>query len=438
MIKLGSQLQKKGGTALKLFIVHLFLNVLFIIVIILLYHLFWVRQGKNHPKWNAFVFILLCIAATFMCLTFAAEPFDGFRFDLRHIVLIISTLAGGPIAGGIVWAVTNIYRGILGGDGVLPSLLLSSLLYILLLLTYQTFLKVNLVKKIALAILVSVIFTLGWILFFAAHAGHPDSYIKYITVYELCNVFGTMVTLYLIEVLNSQVKLQEELINAEKFQLIGEMAASISHEIRNPLTSTRGFLQLLQSDICSEDERKVYLDIALNGIDQANHVLTDYLTFAKPSIDKVQVLDIEKELFSTISLITPLANFSNVIIQYDKSDDLFFIHGERQKLHQCLLNILKNCIEAMPKGGVLAISVSQKHEVIELLIEDTGIGMNVEQLNRLGSPFYSTKEKGTGLGMMVVFSVMKAMNGTIRITSKLNDGTKFALCFPDAANTKKA
>ncbi|MCI4060808.1 hypothetical protein MMK25_35780, partial [Bacillus cereus] len=76
------------------------------------------------------------------------------------------------------------------------------------------------------------------------------------------------------------VRLHTEIINASKFHLIGEMAASISHEIRNPLTTTKGFLQLLQSDTCTEQERKLYLDIAINGIEQANHVLTDYLTFA--------------------------------------------------------------------------------------------------------------------------------------------------------------
>jgi two-component system sporulation sensor kinase B len=414
---------------LKLFIVYLFLNVLFIIVSILLYHLFWVRKGMNHPKLNRLVFIFLCTAATCMCLTFSAKYF-GFRFDLRHILLVISTLAGGPIAGGVVWTTTNIYRAILGGDGVLPALLSSTILYMFLIPMHKTFLKEALDKKIILALLASLIFSTGWIPFFILRVSEPDLYIKHILIYQLCSTFGTILTLYLMDILNSQVKLQEELINAEKFQLIGEMAASISHEIRNPLTSTRGFLQLLQSSPYSEEERKVYLDIAISGIDQANHVLTDYLTFAKPSIDKVQVLDIKQEVLNVLTLITPLANFANVIIQYNKPDEHFLIHGEKQKLHQCFLNIMKNCIEAMPKGGVLAISASQENETVQLLIEDTGIGMNQEQLKRLGSPFYSTKEKGTGLGMMVVFSVIKAMNGTIDITSKLNDGTKFTICFP--------
>jgi two-component system sporulation sensor kinase B len=258
----------------------------------------------------------------------------------------------------------------------------------------------------------------------------PKEYIFHIITYQLCSTFGTMLVLYLMEILKSQAKLQEELMNVEKFQLIGEMAASISHEIRNPLTSTRGFLQLLQNGSFTEEKRNAYLNIAMDGIDQANHVLTDYLTFAKPRIYKIQYLDIDKEVQTVVSLIIPLANFSNAEVQYKKTGHSIFILGEKQKLNQCLLNIMKNGIEAMPSGGRLTVSLEEEEKSVLLHIEDTGIGISQEQLSRIGSPFYSTKDKGTGLGMMVVFSVVKAMGGTIRITSELDVGTKFTLTFP--------
>lgn len=380
------------------------------------------------------MFIILSMFSTFMCITFAAEPYAGFRFDLRHIVLIISTLAGGPVAGGVVWIIMNAYRVFFGGDGVVPALLSSTILYILLLLMHPVFIKSGLWKKILLSIVTSMIFSIGWIPTFVSHVGDPRQYITHIVIYQLCSTIAAILILYLMEILNSQVKLQEELINAEKFQLIGEMAASISHEIRNPLTSTRGFLQLLQSNSCSEEEKKIYLDIAINGIDQANHVLTDYLTFAKPSIDKVQTLQLEQEVLNVLTLMTPMANFANVVIQYDKPAQPLLIHGEKQKLHQCLLNIMKNCIEAMPDGGTLSIKLQKENEAVRLFIEDTGIGMSEEQLRRLGSPFYSTKEKGTGLGMMVVISVVKALGGTIEINSEPNVGTTFTLTFPIVQN----
>ncbi|MFD3447510.1 ATP-binding protein [Microbacteriaceae bacterium 4G12] len=405
---------------------------MFILISILLYHLFWIQKGKEYPRLNAIIFVALCIAATIMCMTFAAVPYEGsgYQFDFRHIMLTIGTLTGGPVAGGIVWAVMNIYRYFIGGSGTIPSFLATTFLYLLLLMIYPSFSKKKLEQKMIIFFCASLIFSMGWAPFLLSAVNYSKVHVMYVVIYQICGTLGTVLILYLMEVLKSQVQLQEELVNAEKFHLIGEMAASISHEIRNPLTSTRGFLQLLKSESCTKQEREFYLDIAINGIDQANHVLTDYLTFAKPSIDKAQTLDIEKELENALTLITPLANFNNVVIEYAKSNDSFFVLGEKQKLQQCLLNIFKNCIEAMPTGGNLHITVTNESGSVQIIIQDTGIGMNEEQLNRLGSPFYSTKEKGTGLGMMVVFSVIKAMSGTINISSKVNMGTQFTLLFP--------
>lgn len=154
----------------------------------------------------------------------------------------------------------------------------------------------------------------------------------HIIVYELCTIVGTILILYLMNLLQLQIRLQEELINAEKFHLIGEMAASISHEVRNPLTSTKGFLQLLQSEHCSEEDRKLYTEIAIHGVDQANHVLTDYLTFAKPSIEKEQVLQIEEELLHVLTLITPLASLANVRISYTKQSKIFLSRVKNRSL----------------------------------------------------------------------------------------------------------
>ncbi|MEH7459561.1 sporulation kinase [Bacillus pseudomycoides] len=396
----------------------------------LMYHLFWNQKGKHSPKLNSTMFILFCSVATILCISFAAKTTNGFQFDMRHIVLVISTLTGGPVAGGAILIVLNIYRFLIGGIGVFPSAVGSILLYVVLLSTYKFFNKGSNHIKIILAILYSLTYGFVWVPAFLLKVPNSEYYLPYIVAYELCAIIGTILILYLLNILQLQIRLQEELINAEKFHLIGEMAASISHEIRNPLTSTKGFLQLLQSDDCSEKDRKLYTEIAIHGIEQANHVLTDYLTFAKPSIEKEQVLQLEDELLHALSLITPLANLANVRIHYIKQSSPFLISGEKQKFNQCLLNILKNCIEAMPKGGDLILTLVPDHKHIRLYIKDNGIGMDPEQMKRLGSPFYSTKEKGTGLGMMVVFSVVKAMDGKIDITSEKGIGTTFLLTFP--------
>lgn len=396
----------------------------------LLYHLFWNLKGKHSPKLNSTIFILLCSISAIFCISFAAQTIHGFQFDMRHIVLIISTLTGGPVAGGAILIVLNVYRFVIGGIGFFPSAIGSILLYVVLIFTYKRFTKGSNRIKLLFTILYSLTYGLVWVPLFLIKVPSTMYHLPHIIAYELCAMIGTILILYLLNILQLQARLQEELINAEKFHLIGEMAASISHEIRNPLTSTKGFLQLLQSENCSEEERKLYTKIAINSIEQANHVLTDYLTFSKPSIEKEQILQIEEELLHAVSLITPLANLTNVQIAYTKQSNNFYISGEKQKFNQCLLNILKNCIEAMPEGGNLILTLIPNHKHIQLSIKDTGIGMDSEQIKRLGAPFYSTKEKGTGLGMMVVFSIIKAMNGKIDITSEKDIGTAFLLTFP--------
>ena len=140
-------------------------------------------------------------------------------------------------------------------------------------------------------------------------------------------------------------------------------------------------------------------------------------------------LQLEEELLHALSLITPLANLTNVRTHYIKQSTSFY-RGRKAKLNQCLLNILKTALRPCQEAVIFYFTLVPDHKHIQLYIKDTGIGMDQEQVKRLGSPFYSTKEKGTGLGMMVVFSVVQAMNGKIDIISEKGTGTTFLLTFP--------
>ena len=162
----------------------------------------------------------------------------------------------------------------------------------------------------------------------------------------------------------------------------------------------------------------------MEGIDNANMIITDYLNFAKPNVEKVVFIDIKDEVTYIIPLISSLLKMSIIDIQIQHtSDEPLLIQGESKKLQQCLLNLLKNSIDSMPTGGLITIHTSLLDNMILLQIEDTGIGMTPLQIKSLGLPFYTTKEKGTGLGLMVVTSLLKAMNGKISFISKPNKGT---------------
>ncbi|WP_236034868.1 sensor histidine kinase [Alkalihalobacterium elongatum] len=221
----------------------------------------------------------------------------------------------------------------------------------------------------------------------------------------------------------------DELKKLEKLKIVSEIAASISQGVRNPLTVTRGFIQLLRGTDIPDDKKDMYIKLSLEELDRAEEIITDYLTFAKPSLENVKLLDLTDELTYVIKVVSPYATMYNVTILSEFSPNLF-IAGEKQKFHQCLINLIKNGIEAMPDGGELSIKLEQEEDNAVIHIQDSGVGMTEEQVKRLGTPYYTTKNKGTGLGTMVVFSIIKVMQGEISVKSKAGVGTCFTLAFP--------
>ena len=212
--------------------------------------------------------------------------------------------------------------------------------------------------------------------------------------------------------------------------MVGHLAASISHEVRNPLTVSRGFIQLLSEDI-SAQSRKEYAEIALMELDRATEVINDYLTFAKPTLEKEEKVNIHEEIQHAVNVITPLATMNGVQLSLSLLEqEQYFTKGERKKFQQCLINILKNGIESMEDGGNLRIEQGVTDNMIIIKIRDEGKGMTQEQINRLGEPYFTTKEKGTGLGMMVSYSIIKGMKGTIKVSSEYGKGTCFTLKLP--------
>ena len=229
----------------------------------------------------------------------------------------------------------------------------------------------------------------------------------------------------------TEKKRTEELVRkSEKLEIVSHLAASISHEVRNPLTVAKGFMQMFYEDL-TEDSKKHLWGIAIQELDRATEIINDYLMFAKPAIENKEMINMWHELQHAVTIVTPLANMNTVQIQFPlRNDEDGFVLGNRQKLQQCLINVLKNGIEAMPNGGELQVLLHHHHSDLQIDIHDSGKGMTHEQINRLGEPYFTTKEKGTGLGMMVSFSIVKGMNGSINVTSEPQKGTCFSIKLP--------
>ncbi|MGW8958498.1 two-component system sensor histidine kinase NtrB [Paenibacillus sp. NPDC055715] len=217
--------------------------------------------------------------------------------------------------------------------------------------------------------------------------------------------------------------LRSELGNVERLSLVGQMAAGITHEIRNPMAVVRGFLQLMREK--SPDSLSHYYRIVMDELDRANGIINDFLSLA-------QNRNVEKEqchLHDIIRELTPLlwadANLRGQTIELKLEDHVTRLHLNPKEMKQLLLNLSRNAMEAMGDKGVLTISTHEEGDFVELGVKDTGPGIPQSQLEKLFQPFYTTKTKGTGLGLALCQSIVERHHGTIAVDSVEGMGTQF-------------
>ncbi len=222
-----------------------------------------------------------------------------------------------------------------------------------------------------------------------------------------------------------------ELQHAEKMEIISELAASVAHEVRNPLQVTRGFLQLLGER--SAVSEKAYIGMALEELDRASGIITDFLTFAKPGAENIKTLSVSEEFRHIEGVMTPLASIHHGRILLDLEPDLY-VRGNSSKFKQAFINMIKNSIEALPaEEGVINVRASQENGSVVIRIRDNGMGIGPKELKRLGEPYFSNKTKGTGLGLMVTFRIVESMQGTLEFDSEKGAGTEATVRFPEAS-----
>ncbi|WP_077619813.1 ATP-binding protein [Bacillus sinesaloumensis] len=206
---------------------------------------------------------------------------------------------------------------------------------------------------------------------------------------------------------------------------VGQIAAGIAHEVRNPLTAVKGFLQLLQ-----QEEEHHYIDIAQGELDNALVTLNNLLQVSKP--------DLEDETVQTIHLATELESILNLFLdklyvielETDFQDADAAIVGKKNQFKKAFFNIIKNAIESIDGTGTITVIHQANEKEVIVTIKDTGVGIPKEKMKLLGTPFFSTKDAGTGMGLAQVFSVVYQHGGDISVDSELNVGTTFTIRLP--------
>ncbi|WP_187118849.1 MASE3 domain-containing protein [Bacillus marasmi] len=228
----------------------------------------------------------------------------------------------------------------------------------------------------------------------------------------------------------SKLKHMEEMIrSSEKLGVLGELAAGIAHEVRNPLTTLKGFLQLIKND--SDSQNQIYIKLMLDEVDRIEQITNEFMAVAKPQALLFKPENISEIINQVVSLLQPQALLHGVDIHLE--DNIFqkTVFCEKNHLKQVFINLMKNAFEAMPDGGSLSIDIKEKtpHSII-IEFSDTGIGIPEDALLKLGEPFFTMKENGNGLGLMMCKKIIEQHQGKIDVISEMNKGTTFKIILP--------
>tara|TARA_Y100001978_G_C23689685_1_gene433973 strand:- start:966 stop:2213 length:1248 start_codon:yes stop_codon:yes gene_type:complete len=238
-----------------------------------------------------------------------------------------------------------------------------------------------------------------------------------------------------VEVFNdlTEVKrLEAEVQRVNTLAALGEMAATVAHEIRNPLGGIAGYAGMLERDLSSEDPNRRLVHRIIEGVGRLNRIVSSLLTYTRPlrlnayPVNLVEIVE-ETTAFFEIDL---ERQRDDITLARSYESDALVCRLDPEQLQQVILNLLQNATQAMPEGGTLQIRVFSEGELGAFCIGDTGIGMETDVQEKLFTPFFTTKEDGTGLGLVTSKKIVEAHNGTIRVESQVGQGTQFYVHLP--------
>ncbi|MEK4632016.1 MULTISPECIES: PAS domain-containing protein [Bacillus] len=240
--------------------------------------------------------------------------------------------------------------------------------------------------------------------------------------------FGETAVQVILRDISERKQTEELMLKSEKLSIAGQLAAGIAHEIRNPLTAIKGFLQLMKPTM---EENEHYFEIVFSELSRIELILSELLMLAKPQQNAVKErVNLKKIISEVTALLETQANLKGIFIKTDYEHDSMYINGDQNQLKQVFINLIKNAIESMPDGGTVHILMTEDEYSVNVTVKDEGDGIPENVLKRIGEPFLTTKEKGTGLGLMVTFNLIKNHQGAIQVDSKPDRGTAFHITFP--------
>jgi two-component system sensor histidine kinase HydH len=230
--------------------------------------------------------------------------------------------------------------------------------------------------------------------------------------------------------------LQEKVHRSERLASLGRLAAGVAHEIRNPLSSIKGFAQYFVKRFSGHDEEQGYASVMVKEVDRLNRVITDLLDFAGPKEPRREPQSLETIAEQAVKLLTPDLEARKVEVVREYEPDLPAVSVDRDRISQVFINLLLNALESMEAGGEIRIGLRRcgPPPAVEASIADTGAGIPEGDLEKVFEPFFSGKKKGTGLGLAIVHQIIESHRGDIRVESRPGEGTVFRIRLPLEGN----
>ena len=227
-----------------------------------------------------------------------------------------------------------------------------------------------------------------------------------------------------------RLRLKDQLAKSKHLSSLGEMVAGVSHEIRNPLGIISSSAELLKKRMEPQDALNAIADIIFTESRRLNDIITDFLNYARPKTPKQSPCSIEQVITKNIQFLQPQISAKGYVIHTAFAEDIPDIMADGDMLYQAFLNLLINGMQAMPDGGTIHVTIEKEDEAVWVVIEDDGQGVPQQVMEKIWNPFFTTKEKGTGLGLGIVKNIIESHQGTIRIGNRKENGARVTVKFP--------
>ncbi|WP_039939067.1 sensor histidine kinase [Anoxybacillus gonensis] len=405
------------------------LNNLFYILVSVFFFFFlydYVRFFQRKKVYQRLLFVVCLSVPLILCMKYPIYIAPDCVHDLRQVPFLIGTFYGGWMVSLPLLIILLVARWVMYGYQFI-TVAVYVMMFIFGSLFSPFFKRLPKTKRLIASMVMTFILAIAATILAIVISDFQVTE-SYIVDFILVPPLAVLFVVFAMETLREALLIRSEAIKLEKMEVVSQLAASISHEIRNPLTVVKGFMQLMKAKDISAETKEQYMNIALEELNRACAIIDDYLTFAKPFPEKIQPLHVHHELEKVIDMLRPFANMQGVQIVPTLMPAT--MKGNAQYFRQCFLNIIKNGIEAIESSGAVYVAVHVAEKTVTIVVRDEGKGMTKEQLARYGEPYFSTKEKGTGLGAMVSIRIIEMMDGTWALESEKGRGTTMKVTFP--------